>query len=113
MSESSSHCLRLFPYRSFSLRRWVWPLLSTASIGTAADCTLANIERKELILLIVSSAHCTDQNQSRELLVTTGHLHNEYKAARLEKHFQESYVEAIVEHRRKFSEISIAVYGQL
>ena len=44
--------------------------------------------------------------RSRDLLVTAGHLHNEYKAARQEKYFQESYVEAIVEHRRKLSELS-------
>ena len=43
---------------------------------------------------------------SRELLVTAGHLKNEYQEARREPFFQESDVEAIVEHRRKFSVLS-------
>ena len=37
--------------------------------------------------------------RSREILVTAGHLRNEFKEARREKNFQASEVEAIVEHR--------------
>ena len=59
---------------------------------------------------IVSAAHCTDRMRSRELLITAGHLKNEYEEARREKYFQESEVEAIVEHRRKFSELSGPLY---
>ena len=44
--------------------------------------------------------------KSGQLLVTAGHLKNEYQEARREPFFQESDVEAIVEHRRKFSELS-------
>ena len=43
--------------------------------------------------------------RSRQLLVTTGHLQNEYEEARREKYFQESDVEAIIEHRRKSPEL--------
>jgi len=48
--------------------------------------------------------------RSRELLITAGHLKNEYEEARKEKYFQESEVEAIVEHRRKFSELPGPLY---
>ena len=52
---------------------------------------------------IVSAAHCTDRMRSREILVTAGHLRNEFQEARREKNFQASEVEAIIEHRREFS----------
>ena len=44
--------------------------------------------------------------RAKQLLVTAGHLQNEYEEARSERYFQESDVEAIVEHRRKFSELT-------
>ena len=50
--------------------------------------------------------------RSRQLLVTAGHLQNEYEDAKKEKYFQESDVEAIVEHRRKFSELSRPLHGR-
>ena len=43
--------------------------------------------------------------RSRQLFVTTGHLQNEYEEARREKYFQESDIEAIIEHRRKSPEL--------
>ena len=43
-------------------------------------------------------------------MVTTGHLQNEYQEAKQETYFQKSDVEAIVEHRRKFSELSRRLY---
>ena len=59
---------------------------------------------------IVSAAHCTDRMRSREILITTGHLKNAYGEARKEKYFQESEVEAIIEHRRKYQ---IIIYNIL
>ena len=44
--------------------------------------------------------------RSRELQVTAGHLKNEFQEAKQEKNFQASEVEAIVEHRREFTEPS-------
>ena len=52
---------------------------------------------------IISAAHCTKTKRSEQFLVTTGHLKNDYNRAKGEKYFQESLVEAIIEHPRKFS----------
>jgi len=52
---------------------------------------------------ILTAAHCTNNNEftmrSREIIVTVGHLKNNYTAARSENGFQESRVDAIIEHK--------------
>ena len=51
--------------------------------------------------------------KSGQLMVTAGHLKHEYQEARREPFFQESDVEAIVEHRRKYSELSGSLFVRL
>ena len=55
---------------------------------------------------ILTAAHCTNNNEvtmrSREIIVTVGHLKNNYTAARSENGFQESRVDAIIEHKGTF-----------
>ena len=55
---------------------------------------------------ILTAAHCTNNNEftmrSREIIVTVGHLNNDYTAARSENGFQESRVDAIIEHKGTF-----------
>ena len=51
---------------------------------------------------ILTAAHCTDRMRSRAIIVTVGHLKNYYRAARSENGFQESRVDAIIEHKGTF-----------
>ena len=51
---------------------------------------------------ILTAAHCTDKMRSRAIIVTVGHLKNDYRAARSENGFQESRVDAIIEHKGTF-----------
>ena len=55
---------------------------------------------------ILTAAHCTeDHRSSREIIVTVGHLNYHYRAALVENGFQESQVDAIIEHKGNFISI--------
>ena len=54
-------------------------------------------------LWILTAAHCTHELPSKLLLVTVGHLKQNYKEAKREKYFQQSYVSAVIEHKSKSS----------
>ena len=54
---------------------------------------------------VLTAAHCTYDMSSREIIVTVGHLNYHYRAALVENGFQESQVDAIIEHKGNFISI--------